>query len=279
MYIRTSEGLARGQLEYGLGAEGECEHETAAKSTSCWFNSKNSGSKTAVYVPEAALGSDPVTLLVWIHGDIIPCCDEGNDAFSLVKSTQFPLARQISDSKLPYVLVAPTMKWNWRENKKWHALGSPKTMNAFLDEVVSRLTRAGWSKVPSIGRLILAGHSRAYVVFNALATAVKNAEWSRSALPKLTDVWLLDTTDGKKNKEAHCKNWLGWAKAKGGVNLRIFYRKDSDTATVAECIRSESTQAGLSKVTVQDFHRCLLSHCDMPRDRMPALLAASDKHA
>lgn len=277
MYIQTSEGSAQRPLEYGLSGAGGCSPDTATKGTLCWFNSKNGGSKTAVYVPDAARGTDPVSLLVWIHGDIIPCCDEGKDAVSLVKSVQFPLAQQIADSKLPFVLVAPTMNWNWKDNKKWHTLGSPKKMNALLQEVRTGLTYAGWSPAPSFGRLILAGHSRAYVVLNSLAKGVSDAESSRDALATLTDVWLFDTTYGKMNKEKHCNNWIGWAKAKSSVNLRIFYRRDSDTAAVAECVRDEAAKAGLNKVDVQSFHRCSLSHCDMPRDRMPVLLAASGK--
>ena len=148
-------------------------------------------------------------------------------------------------------------------------------MNAFIEEVRSGLTQAGWKGVPEFGRLILAGHSRAYAVLNGLATSVSDAQSSLGALDTLTDVWLLDTTYGKANKAVHCKNWLTWAKAKRGVNLRIFYIRGSDTAAVAECIRDEAAKAGLSNVTVQDFHRCFLSHCGMPRHQLPALLAAS----
>lgn len=275
MYVRTSDGLAHGSSQYSFGDAALCIHHAPTNGELCTFISKKGGSTTAVYVPYAARGTDPVNLLVWIHGDIIPCCDEGKDAVSLVMSMQFPLAQQIAYSKLPYVLVAPTMNWNTMDNKIRHPLGKPQTMNAFLDEVRTWLTTAGWSSVPSLSRLILAGHSRAYVVFNGLAAAVSDAESSRGALATLTDVWLLDTTYGKMNKEKHCKNWLGWAKAKSGVNLRIFYRRDSDTAAVAECIRDEAKKNRLSNVAVQDFHRCLLSHCDMPRDQMPGLLAAS----
>lgn len=281
MYLRTSEGFL-GSLQSGLGQAGECRADAATKGTLCWFMSKNGGGKAAVYVPNAARGSNPVCLLVWIHGDIIPCCDEGTDAVSYIQSTQFPLARQLADSKRPFVLVAPTMNWWAGNNKTWHPLGSPKMINAFLDEVRAGLTNAGWSKAPPMGRLILAGHSRAYVVLNALAKVISDArankkekeEWSKGALARLSDIWLFDTTYGKNNKKTHCANWIGWAKGKSGVHLRICYRRDSDTAAVAECIRDEAAKAGLGNVKVEDFHRCLLSHCDLPRDRMPALLTS-----
>jgi hypothetical protein len=233
--------------------------------------SKQGGSKTAVYVPDSARATDPVRLLVWIHGDFI-CGDEGTDALSYVKSKTFPLAQQIADSKQPFVLVVPSM--NWSRGQEWHNLGSPKAMNAFLEEVRTGLTHAGWPKAPFPGRLILAGHSHAFAVFNSLAAAVAvgNTEFSRGALARLTDVWLLDATYGKNNKDVICNNWLKWAQEKGGaINLRIFYIENSDTAAVAKCIRDKARAAGLVNITVQGIS----SHCSMPRDHMPGLLAAS----
>jgi hypothetical protein len=235
------------------------------------FTSKNGGSTTAVYVPNAALATNPVSLLVWIHGDIIPCCDEGKDAVSYVKSEAFPLAKQLADSNQPFVLVVPTM--HWKPSQPMHTLGEPTQMNAFLEEVRTGLTGAGWSAAPAVGGLILAGHSHAYAVFNNLAARVRDAQWSQGALATLGDIWLLDTTYGKKNKWKYCNIWREWAKAKSRVNLRIFYRRDSDTAAVAECIRDEAARVGLRNVAVQGFRPCVLSHCGMPRDRMPDLLA------
>jgi len=274
MYLHAGEGLT--MSDPGLGKDaGGCAPDATLKGTLCWFNSTNSASVAAVYVPAAALRADPVCILVWIHGDIIPCGDEGKDGVSYVRSKEFPLALQIADSKRPYVLVVPTMKWTSGRNKVSHALGSPKTMNAFVEEVRTGLVHAGWSKAPLVNRLILAGHSRAYVVLNALAAAVGNAESSTGALGKLTDVWLLDATYGKKNRQVHCSTWIAWAsahtKAPSIANLHISYRKASDTSDVAECIRDEAAKARLTNVTVRGFP----SHCSLPRDQMPALLAAS----
>ena len=242
MYLSTG-----ASTEAGLGKADGCAANAVLKGTLCGFDSTNSKSVTAVYVPASAPTTDPVTILVWIHGDIIPCGDEGNDAISYVKSSTFPLARQISESKLPYVLAVPSMKWNSGRNKESHALGSPKTMNAFVEEVRTGLTNAGWANAPALGRLILAGHSRAYVVLNALAGAVADPQSSLGALGKLTDVWLVDTTYGKKNAKFHCGKWITWAaahaKAPSFVWLRVLYRKESETADVAECIRDDARKA------------------------------------
>ncbi len=276
MYIRTPDGLVLEPLRSRLGDAALCIHHAPTNGELCTFNSRKGGSTTAVYVPAAARGTDPVTLLVWIHGDLV-CGNEGANAISYVSSKTFPLVKQIADSKRPFVLVVPSMKWTWGSNKVRHALGSAKGMNEFLDEVRVQLTTAGWPSAPSFGRLILAGHSRAHVVLNALAAQGVSdpTESSKRALGTLTDIWLIDTTYGKTNKTFHCNTWIKWAKAKSGIKLRIFYRKDSDTAAVAECIRDEAAIAGLSNITVQGIS----SHCSLPRDQMPSLLAASGKRS
>jgi hypothetical protein len=152
-------------------------------------------------------------------------------------------------------------------------------MNAFLEEVRAGLTAAGWSSPPSFGRLILAGHSRGYAVLNGLAARVNDPESSQGALATLTDMWLLDSTYGKSHKESLSAMWLKWAKAKGNVNLRILYRRDTDTAAVAESIREKAAQAGLTNVAFEVFEPGSLSHCAMPRVRMPYLLAGAGGRA
>jgi len=275
MYVSAKVASTHAIADSGLGKTGGCAKDATLKGQTCSFDSTSSKSVTAVFVPTAAASADPVTIVVWIHGDIIPCGDEGRDAISYVKSNEFPLARQITDSKKPFVLAVPTMNWTFGRNKFVHALGTPKTMNAFVEEVRSGLTHAGWSKAPALGRLILAGHSRAYVVLNALAAAVKVPESSTGALAKLTDVWLLDATYGKRNVKVHCSKWIEWAKAHAKapnfINLRVLYRKASGTSDVAECILAEAARAALPNVV----GRGVPSHCSLPREELPALLAAS----
>jgi hypothetical protein len=253
-----------------MGAAAVCKPDPVTNGMLCSFNSKNGGSTTAVYIPYAARNTDPLSLVVWIHGDLICGDEKGKNAVAYVKSKTFPLAKQLADTKRPFVLVAPSMNWHSGQNS--HMLGSPQTMNAFLQEVRTKLTAAGWSSVPSFGRLILAGHSRAYAVLNGLAARVSDAQSSQGALATLTDVWLLDTTYGARNKKALVTSWMRWAKAKRGVNLRILYRRNSATAAVAEGIRDEAAKARLTNVVVEDFDPKALSHCAMPQVRMPDLL-------
>lgn len=276
MYIQSGERIGQGPLPYSLGAWATSPLDAATNGKLYWFNSKHGGSTTAVFVPDAAANTDPLNLLVWIHGDTI-CGDEGRNAISYVKGTTFPLARQVAASKQPLVLVAPSMQWKAGQNS--HPLGAPQKMNAFLEEVRTGLGSAGWSATPSFGRLVLAGHSRGYAVLNGLAAAVNDPQWSQGALATLTSVWLFDTTYGKLHKQFHCKNWTRWAGAKKNVRLRIFYRRNSSTAPVAECIRDEAAAAGLANVTVKDFEPRALSHCAMPRELLPGLLGATSSPA
>jgi len=272
MYIRTSKRSAQWPLQNGLGEAAACAPDAATNGRLCSFNSRNGGSTTAVYVPDAARGADPLSLIVWIHG-LLVCGGEGPDAVSYLKSKTFPLTRQIADSRQPFVLVVPTMQWNrWGES---HPLGSPQNMNAFLEEVRAMLTTAGWSSPPSFGRLILSGHSKAYAALNGLAARVNDQASSQGALATLTDVWLLDTTYGKSPLGAM---WVKWAMAKSNVNLRVLYRRNRDTADVAERIRDEAARAGLANVVVEGFDPAL-KHCDMPRVQMPYLLAAAGGRA
>src|SRR5262245_402136 len=92
-------------------------------------------------------------------------------------------------------------------------------------------------------------------------------------------MWLLDSTYGKKNKESLSAMWLNSAKAKGNVNLRILYRRTTDTAAVAESIREKAAQAGLTNVAFEVFEPGSLSHCAMPQVRMPYLLAGAGGRA
>src|SRR5262244_4316453 len=103
MYIRTGRRSAQWPPQYGLVDAAGCAPYAAKNGGLCSFNSRNGGSTTAVYAPDAARGADPLSLIVWIHG-LLVCGGEGPDAVSYLKSKTFPLTRQIADSKLPFVL-------------------------------------------------------------------------------------------------------------------------------------------------------------------------------
>jgi hypothetical protein len=236
------------------------------------LDSKASNSTVGVYIPSAAAAVDPLTVLVYLHGDLGSCSDGGSDALSMMQSATFPLTDLVDASRKAVVLVAPNMKWKKKQGS--HRLGSPAAVNQLIDEVLGGLAGSGWSSAPSIGRLILAGHSHAFAMWNGLPSTLSDGEWSKGAMAALTDIWMFDSTyaNTEKKVNARCQDWFGFAKAKPSVCLQIFYRKKTSTAALAECI--EKKAAKLTNVNVTGFNRRTLEHCPLPADRLPDLLRA-----
>jgi 3D (Asp-Asp-Asp) domain-containing protein len=282
LVLRASDGGARAPAEdepaltpapSGPAPSGPAPARPGAGGKLYRVTSARGGATTAVYVPDAARATDPVALVVWIHGELT-CGDEGPDAVALVQSKTFPLVQQLTASRRPYVLIAPSMRW---DGQTAHALGKPQAMNAFLDEVRRGLTRAGWTSAPAFGRLILAGHGRAHTVLGILAAGVRDAAWSRGALATVSDVWLLDPAWGTADPRRDCGHWTAFAQARPGVTLRILHRREGSAAAVAECIRAAAAEAGLRNVSVVDSDPEAVSHCELPRAHIPGLLTDAGK--
>ena len=263
------------------------------------FKSRAAGATTAVFVPaHLTPGADPVTVLIWIHG-LLVCGDEGSDAVSYVRSKLFPLCEILAASRRPYVLAVPSMRW--RKGQETHALDQPRTMNALVDEVREGLVRAGWPAPPSVGRLVLAGHSKAYVVLDRLGARVGAAASSEGALAKLTDVWSVDSFYSARAP----KRWLNWALMRPNVAFKVLYRQGTGTACAAECLRAhvdaraagtkpkerlcgygkqakrrcecDSTIAGRAdNITFKSFEAKRVGHCALPAAELPLLLDGAE---
>lgn len=230
--------------------------------------------KTAVFVPAAVPKTGGITALVWIHGDLI--CRDRPDALSHVQSEMISLVKTLADSKRAFVLIAPSMGWTAKQAS--HALGTPATMNAFLDQVRKSLVGAGWASAPTIDRLILAGHSHAFAVFYGLADTADQPDSWKDALAKLTDVWWLDATYGKDHPNTFSRKLTFWAAYKRDVKFSVLYIPGSDTAKVAERVEQKA-KAGPVKIDIRalprDADKDTSDHCLMPQRQMGALLAAA----
>jgi hypothetical protein len=230
--------------------------------------------KTAIFVPAAVQKTGAITALVWIHGDLI--CSDGPDALSHVQSETISLVKILADSKRAFVLIAPSMGWD--KGQPDHPLGAPKTMNAFLEEVRQSLVGAGWAAAPTIDRLILAGHSHAFAVFYGLAEAADHAASWKDSLAKLTDVWWLDATYGKRNPHTFSRKLTFWAAFKRNVNFSVLYIPGSDTAKVAELVELKA-KAGPIPIDIRPLPRDgdekTDDHCLMPKRQMGALLKSA----
>jgi hypothetical protein len=230
------------------------------------------GGTTAVFVPDAALNSDPVTFFVWIHGNAGVCSGEGRNAVSYVQNPHFSLVKILADSGRPWVLVVPSMNWT---GSNVHALQSPKAMNEFLERIRKSLVSVGWSSHPSVGRLVLAGHSRAYVVLDELAREAEVVDWYNDSLAKLTDVWSLDTMYARNSCAA--EKWIGWAAIRRSTEFRVFYLADTKTAHEAERLGDKVGAASMKNIRVfklnADADKNTNDHCLMPPRELPDLIA------
>jgi hypothetical protein len=247
---------------------------------------KDKGGRTAVFVPDAAAGADPLTLFVFIHGNQNVCKGEGPDAVSYVQSVHFSLVKILSESGRPWVAVVPSMNWTSTET---HVLRSPGNMNTYLDLVRRSLAGAGWSTAPEVGRVVLAGHSRAYVVLDALAGSTESVHWQNAPLARLTDVWSLDSMYSRRNCAA--EKWTIWAATRRTSQFRVYYLKDgrtkagktiaSPTAPEAQRMKAKADAAGLDNLKVfgiaRDDDPNTLDHCLMPPRELPSLIRQAAK--
>ena len=270
------------------------------------LDSKEGGSATGVFVPPAVMTTAPFTVLLWMHGlsrrrkkdaackdatfaakpDCFPViCGNADDAFKHLEDTTFSLMKLVEDSGRPVILVVPSMRWSGDS----HKLGVPKQMNAFLKEVEKSLEEArawfekkglkGWAANSVIGELILAGHSKAYVVLDSLACRVDDAESSQEALGKLKAVWSLDTMYGQGSCAS--AKWVAWAAFKPAVKFRVFYIRGTDTGPEGDRLERKATGTGLDKknLKVIVIPKATGDHCKLPSQQLPSLLAAGEPAA
>ncbi len=250
----------------GAGAAGAA---ASASSGKLWqFASASSGGNVAVYVSAAALKASEVKLLVHIHGHLTPCGVPKRLPEGLITESPFKFDRLIEHSGEPWVLLVPHLDWTnpggaaafGASHTKWHALAEPSRFNTFVDE-----WRADWKtrlggQTPTLGRLVVSGHSRAYDFLEPLAESRNDAQMSQGALAVLSDIWAFDTTYAGR-----VDRWTDWAKAKPALRLVFFYRPGTDTAAVGDAFFGR--RGGNFEV-----YRVGEGHCAVPARRLPPLL-------
>jgi hypothetical protein len=168
------------------------------------------------------------------------------------------------------------MRWP-QQKRNSHPLDSPQKMNAFLEEVCANLAHAGWASAPAVGRVILAGHSKAYVVLDGMAAGAADAAASQGPLARLSDVWSFDSMYGRNS--CAVEKWMGWLPARPAVRFRILYLKDSATSPVAERIRARVKRSSLRNVEFEDLEHKTTNHCAMPRVRFGDQLRLAEPRA
>ena len=232
------------------------------------FASTTLPNRVAVFVPKAALGAKAVDLLVFAHGLLSGCKRPKRVPAGLVTDAPFELGRVIADSGKPVVLVVPLLDWGnpcgevvfGRRHERWHPLGDPAHLNSLVAEALTEVGQAQKIAAPSLGDLVVAGHSRAYDMLEPLAARRTDAAMQQGALARLAEVWAFDTTYG-----GDVSAWTDWLKIRPTLHVRFYYRPGSKTGTVGDKFYTAmGDRLHVTKVKEP--------HCAIPATRLAELL-------
>ncbi|MET0450252.1 MAG: M15 family metallopeptidase [Mycobacterium sp.] len=244
------------------------------------FTARTLPLRVSVLVTKAAQRASRVEVLLFAHGlDVCgPLLKPRPQTF--VTGRPLELGAVAEASGRPIVLIVPFLDWeNLNKNKmafgnKWHKLGKPENFNGVVAEALERVG------APTIERLILAGHSRAFGVFDALARAHANPEMVTGALGRLSHVWALDST-----YTSPVADWASWLQSRSELRATVIYRyatyfseKAQKTVSLPTGIHGArfrpltSTSGG--RLTVSPVAASSVSHCAIPSKYLPGLLAA-----
>ena len=266
------EGAARGELEQetqtgeseasweqfdGTSLESRYEDEREAPSPLLrTFTAKALGVKVAVYVTQAARSARQVEMMVFAHGlDLCKPVFKDRPA-TFITERPFKLGELVEATGRPIVLVVPFFDWErlaanrMAYGRKWHRLAQPANFNEVAAEALEQARAITGSTAPAkVQRLILAGHSRAYGFFDALAHEHASPQMRTGALASPIHVWALDTT-----YSAPIADWRAWLKSRGDLQATVVYRtgtyrtKDSTVPRAAHRrTRQGVRQAGQSE--------------------------------
>ena len=131
-----------------------------------------------------------------------------------------------------------------------------------------------------VQRLILAGHSRAYGFFDALAHEHASPHMRTGALSRPTHVWALDTT-----YSAPIADWRAWLRSREDLHATVVFRHGKYQTKGSTVVRELATgvrgreftrlaAASNGRLTVMPVAAGKVSHCAIPAAYLPRLLAA-----
>jgi hypothetical protein len=210
-----------------------------------------------------------------------------NRPASFITGRPFELGALAEASGRPLVLMVPHLDWEhlaangMAYGKKWHRLASPETLNAVLAEALGHVRDlTGSAAPPGLSRLILAGHSRAYGFFDALAHEHAAPAMHAGALGKPLHVWALDTT-----YSAPIADWKAWLASRDDLRATIVYRhgkyRTQGSATPRELTTGTNGQAfgklvasSQGRLDMMPVDAARVAHCAIPATYLPRLLAA-----
>ncbi|MDN3514161.1 MAG: hypothetical protein NG747_07155 [Candidatus Brocadia sp.] len=254
-------------------------------------NGTNRSTNCAVAVPEAARNKKEIDLLVFFHG--LDTCDPSHDFDARKVMKNFELDTQVDTSKREVALAVPAVYWvrlnkektnevEVEENKEnirkaWFAA----QINAFVEEVLDKIGEKS-SDRPSLRRLILAGHSRAYDILTPLANEFvrRGADTIKGALTKIEKVLALDTTYGL-NHAGILRKWadkLGTVKFLLVLSTRGYDPKKNDCSTFTwndpPIKYWDCAMQGVKLPANLEVKKVSEKHCQLPKEFVRSVLTS-----
>ena len=249
------------------------------------FTSRTLPIKVAVFVPQSARRMSRVEVLVFAHGldRCSPAKTPRPEAF--ITEKPFKLGEVVEASARPMILVVPFLDWehfkqrNLAFGQNWHAFARPENLNGVVAEALEHVATFTRSRVaPTLLRLIVSGHSRAFGVLDALAKARANPEMSSGALSRLSHVWAFDTT-----YTSPVADWMAWLGSRDDLKTIVIYRHGTawsartktevplSTGVHGKQFLAQGKQSNgrLSAIPVPSEN---VAHCSVPRKYLPMLL-------
>src|SRR3954447_15913362 len=287
----TPQELARGIAPETVGTRRETT-ASQSETSDAWFEDEAATPgvvtftartlpiRVSVLATKAARQASQVEVLVFAHGlDVCePILKPRPETF--VTDRPLNLGALAEASGRPIVLIVPFLDWeNLGKNKmsfgaKWHKLAQPENLNGVVAEALERVG------MPTIQRLVLAGHSRAFGVFDALARAHANPQMTSGALSRLTHVWALDST-----YTSPVTDWMAWLRSRTDLRITMIYRHGSyfskklqkdvsiSTGIHGARFRAQMKKSG-GRLAVIPVPAGKVSHCALPSKYLPDLLSS-----
>lgn len=210
-----------------------------------------SDSSVAVFVPRGFRQTDAVDIIVHLHG-------WWNNIDTVLK--RYKLPQQVAESGKNVILIVPEGPRN-APDSFGGKFEDPGGFKRFVDDVIAFLAQKGIIKTPTLGRVILTGHSGAY---HGISFALL-----RGGIPdKISEVYLFDALYGQTEKYAY---WIDHFKGKMVTIYTDSGGTKDETESLMEDLRGwgipyyEKDEAALLPADIQN-NRLVFIHSDLEHD-------------
>jgi hypothetical protein len=229
----------------------------------------------AVNVPDVLKMKTKVDLLVFLHGLNIPRCQRCFDPNPSNTKRKFGLDAQIRGARRRVALAVPRLFWKKGDDganvaASWTAANFNKFVTAVLDEIGKASGVA-----PTLGNLIIAGHSRAYAILTRLARefcqGTAAVTTPTEPLAKLIEVWAMDAT----YSPLHVRALETWAFKMSKVRFIVLYSQKAVGGERFHWLDYHNVCPGFDPPS--NLTMCVVpeEHCDIPMKYVGELLSAT----